>query len=107
MTLLESVIALVILSLSAIGALEVFQQTNRSVEEAREWTVATAYAEQGIEAAKTGMPALIEALAAPLAAGYSRKIITSPEQFGLNDVSVVVGLPNGASLTVHRLMLPR
>lgn len=107
MTLLESVIALVILSLSAVGALEVFQQTSRSVEEARQWTAAAAYAEQGIEAAKTAMPALTEASAAPLAAGYSRRILTSPAQSGLEDVSVVVGLPNGASLTVHRLMLPR
>ncbi len=104
MTLLESVIALVILSLSAIGALEVFQETNRSVEDARAWTVAISYAEQGIEAAKNGSAVLREAMAMPLAPGYSRKIITTPAQLGLTDVAIVVGLPSGAAFTIHRLV---
>ena len=104
MTLLESVIALVILSLSAIGVLELFQQANRSASQAQEWTLATAYAEQGMEVAKIGDAALRDLNALPLKTGYLRQIRTKPALRGLVDMEVVVALPAGASFALHRLM---
>ena len=104
MTLLETVVALVILSLSAIGILGVFQQTNRAAAEANSWAVATSYAEQGMEAAKIGPAALREIAATHLPTGYSRRIDARPGRGGLTDVSVTVAVPGGASLVVHRLI---
>ncbi len=107
MSLLESVIALVILSLSAIGVLELFQETNRAASRAEEWTIAAEYAEEGIEAAKLGASAVTEISSTPIRAGYSRQFRSRPAAHGLTDVSVVVGIPGGASLIVHRLIQPR
>ena len=107
MTLLESVIALVILSLSAIGVLGIFQQTNRAAADAQAWTVATSYAEQGMEAAKIGGPAVRDLNAISLTAGYTRRMQSQPSHSGLADVSVTVVMPGGATLVMHRLVQPR
>ncbi len=104
MTLLETVVALVILSLSAIGVLGIFQQTNRSATDARTWSVATAYAEEGIEASKIGPAAVRELDASRRPDGFTRRIETHPAAHGLVDVSVRVTVPGGASMVVHRLM---
>ena len=104
MTLLETVVALVILSLSAIGVLGIFQQANRAAGDAQTWSVATGYAEQGMEAAKIGPTALRELDTSPLSGGYGRRIEVHPSVSGLADVSVTVTVPGGASLVVHRLV---
>ncbi len=104
MTLLETVVALVILSLSAIGVLGIFQQANRSAVDAQAWSVATSYAEQGVEAAKIGPAALRELDASRLPDGFTRRIDVRPAAHGLADVSVTVTVPRGASMVVHRLM---
>jgi len=104
MTLLETVVALVILSLSAIGVLGIFQQANRAAVDAQVWSVATSYAEQGVEAAKIGPAALRELDAPQLPAGYARRIDVRPGVHGLADLSVTVTVPGGASMVVHRLI---
>lgn len=106
MTLLETVVALVILSLSAIGVLGVFQQTNRTAVDAHAWTVATAYAEEGVEASKIGPAARREIDGSRLPPGFSRRIDVRPAAHGLSDVSVTVTIPGGASMVVHRLIQP-
>lgn len=105
MTLLESVIALVILSLTAVGVLGIFQQTNRAAADARAWTTATAYMEAAMESAKIGEWSTASAVSLP--PGFSRRIETQPGPNGLTDVVVTVSVPGGAALTVHRLMSPR
>ena len=104
MTLLETVVALVILSLSAIGVLGIFQQSNRNAINAQAWSVATSYAEEGVEAAKIGQAALRELDASRLPPGFSRRIDVRPAAHGLSDVAVTVSVPDGASMVVHRLM---
>ena len=54
MTLLEALIALVILGLSAIGYLDVFQSSARAVRDADEWTRTVSMAESTMEAATLG-----------------------------------------------------
>lgn len=107
MTLLESVIALVILSLTAVGVLGIFQQTNRAAADARAWTVATSYMEEGMEAAKIGAWAASSLGGPSLPSGYSRKVEARPGPNGLSDVAVTVTIPGGAALTTHRLVEPR
>lgn len=104
MTLLETVVALVILSLSAIGVLGIFQQANRAAVDAQAWSVATSYAEEGVEAAKIGPAALRELDTPRLRAGFARRLDVRPAVHGLADVSVTVTVPGGASLVVHRLV---
>ena len=49
MTLLESLVALVIIGLTAVGFLELFQGTSRSSRDADAWLQAVAYAESAME----------------------------------------------------------
>lgn len=107
MTLLESVIALVILSLTAVGVLGIFQQTNRAAADARAWTVATSYMEEGMESAKLGASSASPLDRASLPSGYTRQVEAQPGPSGLTDVVVTVTIPGGAALTVHRLVHSR
>ncbi len=95
---------MVILALSAVGALELFQETARSASEAQQWTVAASYAAQGLEAAKLGAAELRDIEAAPVPTGYSRRISTDRASHGLLDVTVTVEIPGGAYLSIHRLV---
>ncbi len=104
MTLLESVIALVILSLAAIGLLELFERTSMTAGDAQSWVTAVAYAEQGVEAVKIGDVALRALQAQRLAPGFSRRVEKSAPRNGIADVVVTVAIPRGGQYTVHRLM---
>ena len=107
MTLLESVIALVILSLTAVGVLGIFQQTSRAADDARAWTVATSYMEEGMEAAKLGEATARSVNGASLPSGYTRRVAARPGPNGLTDVAVTVSIPGGGALTIHRLVQGR
>ena len=104
MTLLESIIALVILSLAAVGALGVFQQANRSASDAHAWTVAASLAEQGMEAAKISRGAVAELDQTVAPAGFVRRLDRRPGPRGLSDVSVTIVIPGGRTVVAHRLM---
>lgn len=104
MTLLESVIALVIVSLTAVGVLGIFQQTSRAAADARAWTVATSYLEEGMESAKIGGQSASSSTGSPLPPGYDRRVDMQPAPNGLTDVIVTVSIPGGGALTVHRLV---
>lgn len=104
MTLLETVIALVILSLAAVGLLELFERTSRTASDAQSWVSAAAYAEQGVEAAKIGDVALRALPAQRLAPGFSRKVEKGALRNGIADVVVTVSIPRGGQYVVHRLV---
>jgi type II secretory pathway pseudopilin PulG len=104
MTLLESVIALVILSLTAVGVLGIFQQTSRAADDARAWTAATSYLEEGMETVKLGEWTTSSLTASSLPPGYARHFERRPGPNGLTDVAVTVSIPGGAALTVHRFV---
>ncbi len=104
MTLLETLIALVILSLAAVGLLEVFEKTSSSTADARTWVAAVTYAQQGVEAAKVGAVALREIAGRSSDSGLERKIEIRPFREGLAEIVVTVSLPRGGRYVLHRLV---
>ncbi|MEJ7759306.1 MAG: hypothetical protein WKF55_06905 [Gemmatimonadaceae bacterium] len=104
MSLLEAVIALVILGLASVGFLELFQTTNRSTRDAQTWVTAVAYAEEGVEAVKAGQKALDASASNPAPAGFSRSIELKPWPRGMQNVVVTVTMQGGAQFVLHRLI---
>ena len=102
MTLLEALVALVILGASAAGFLGVFQNSARSVQSAAAWNEATARAaatlEDAVRAAKEGTTA-----AASIGNAQTRVDI-QPWSATVDDIVVQATLPDGRTLTVHRLV---
>jgi len=103
-TLLESVVALVILGLASVGFLELFQGTSRSARSAETWVTAVAYAEQAVEAAKVGQLALDESARRPAPPGFGRRIEVRPWRPGLAQLVVTVTMPRGSEFVIHRLV---
>ena len=95
LTLLEVLVALVVLSLVALSYLQLFQGSHRLVTASREWSHAVEYAEDAIERAKLGGPSLLETPAESLPGGFRREITRRPWQPGLTLVTVTVFLPGG------------
>lgn len=108
MTLLEAMVALVILGASAAGFLGVFQASARSAQSAREWLQAVTTAEAALEES-VRLPGSVPGL--PLAdtqvgdAGASVEV--RPWSDRVDDVVVQVRLPDGREMTVHRLVRRR
>jgi hypothetical protein len=86
-------VALVLLSLVALGYLQLFQGSHRLVGAARDWSQAVAYAEDAIERAKLGGPGLLETPAESLPGGFRREITSRSWRPGLTLVTVTVFLP--------------
>ena len=103
LTLLEVMVALVVLSLVALGYLQLFQGSHRLVTAAREWSQAVAYAEDASERAKLGGPSFLETPAESLAGGFRREITRRPWQPGLTLVTVTVFLPGGGRFALDWL----
>jgi type II secretory pathway pseudopilin PulG len=106
MTLLEALVALVILGLSATGLLSLFQQVSVRAADSTAWTRVVAEADAAMEHA-------VLAPAGALAdSGRVRGVFRSVEwrsaADGLREVVVTVRdtTPNGPSLTLHRLVAP-
>jgi Tfp pilus assembly protein PilV len=106
MTLLEAMLALVILGLSAVGVLDVMHTSADGVRAAREWTRASAVAEATMEAALLG-----DALQAQDAmsgeavadSGWSRRLEVRAGPGRLADLVVTVTTPRGVRFELHRL----
>lgn len=103
MTLLESVVALAIVSLSAVGYLGVYQESMRGAHVAAEWREASAHAgavlDDAVVAVQQGrIPAPGDAVC---------RVDVRPWRGGLSDVVVTVRLADGRTLTVHRLTRTR
>jgi len=95
LTLLEVMVALVVLSLVALSYLELFHGSHRLVTASREWSEAVEYAEDAVERAKLGGPGLPGTPAESLPGGFRRQITRRPWQPGLTLVTVTVFLPGG------------
>ncbi len=104
MTLLESVVALVILGLAATGFLEIFQQTARDTREAAAWSSAVSYAEEGIEAAKIGPGAVAGAQRESAPPHLQRRIEIAPWRGRIADLVVTVTFDDGRHFIIHRLV---
>lgn len=106
MTLLEALVALVILGLSAVGYLDVFRSSSASVRDADEWGRVVAIAETAMEGATLGdaMQAQRGALAPQdRADGFAERVEVVPWRPGVSQVIVTVTSPRGTRFTLRRL----
>lgn len=104
LTLLEVMVALVILGLVVLGYVQVFGAAARSVRGTDEWSRAVVYAEQGMEMAKLDVAGAIARGREPLEGGFERQVTAHPAEAGLRRVSVTVRFPGGGQWVVDRLV---
>lgn len=104
MTLLESLVALVILGLAAVGFLELFQRASVATRDTAAWSHAVRVAELTMEHAVLVPAPLRDSLG-----GLQRRVELRPWGQGLREVvvSVDVAPPSGATVTLHRLVSAR
>lgn len=106
MTLLEALVALVILGLSAVGYLDVFRSSAGAVRDAGEWEHVVTIAETAMEGATLGdaFQAQRGALGdADRAAGYQQRIDVVPWRDGVDEIVVTVTSPRGTTFALRRL----
>jgi len=103
-TLFESLVALVILGLTAAGFLGALHATSRSTRSAAEWVQAVGQAEAAMEQTKLG-PADDPPAADPLPPGVAPAVELRPWPGlrGVQQVTVTVTLPGGGAFVLHRL----
>jgi Tfp pilus assembly protein PilV len=112
MTLLEALLALVILGVSAVGYLDVYQASARSVRDSAEWTQVVALAESAMEGATLGdalqaQQAMAGVDGGTRAAGYTQAIAVRPWRDGVREIVVTVTSPRGTTFTLRRLARER
>jgi prepilin-type N-terminal cleavage/methylation domain-containing protein len=103
-TLLEAMVALVILGLVVLGYLELFGTTVRAAGGAESWSQAVAYAEDGMERVKLDPEDAVSRGGEVLPGGFERRVQSQPWRNGLQHVTVVVMLPGGGELALSRLV---
>jgi prepilin-type N-terminal cleavage/methylation domain-containing protein len=106
-TLLEAMVALVILGLVSVAYLELFGGTVRATERAVQWSRAVEYAEEEMETLKLTPESEWERGLEQLDGGFARRVEARPWRDDLRAVSVVVTLPGGGEFAVSRLMEAR
>lgn len=104
LTLLEVMVALVILGLVVTGYLEAFAGTARATDDARVWSQAVVYAEDAMETALSRPEDLRSGPEEALGGGFERQVSVRPWAPGIARVTVVIHMPRGASYEVQRLV---
>ena len=106
LTLLETMVALVILGIVVTSYLEVLGGALRVVDHARTWSRAVAYAEDGMEQVKLAPVEAAAALSAPerLAGGFERRVETRKWADGLVHVTILLTLPGGSRYALEQLV---
>jgi len=104
LTLLETMVALVILGLVAAGFLEVFAGTARTTQDVETWTRVVNFAAEGMELAKADVDQAIARGRERLEPGFVRVISTRQVDASLLMVTVTVTFPNGGVFTLDRLL---
>jgi type II secretion system protein I len=100
MTLLEVLVALVILTMVCVSYMELFAQSHRVVGAARQWSDALAYAQDAMELAKLGQRP------DPLPNGFRSQVSRQPWKAGYTLVTVTVFLPGGQRYHIDRVTRP-
>jgi prepilin-type N-terminal cleavage/methylation domain-containing protein len=98
LTLLEVLVALIILSMVVAAYLELFHGSHLLLARSRAWSQAIAYAADGMEQAKLG-----ETNPVALPGGYRRRVTAAAWGSGLDMITVTVTLPSGAQFDLRRL----
>jgi prepilin-type N-terminal cleavage/methylation domain-containing protein len=104
LTLLEVMVALVILSLVATGFLQTFAGALRVTANTRIWAQALVYGEQGQEAVKVEGIGRALRRETSLGGGFARRIVVRPWGDGIARSTVTVTLPDGSRLELDRLV---
>lgn len=107
MTMLEALAALVILGASAAGFLGVFQNGARSMQSASAWNRATVAAEAALADAVRAHSEGTPVDGPPERDGVQARVESQPWSAGVDDLIVRVTLPDGRTMTVHRLVRRR
>lgn len=103
LTLLEVMVALVILSLVGLAYLDLFHQSHRIAADSRQWTAAVGYAEDAMERVKLqGAPA--QPTVDDLPGGFKRQTSAHLWKPGLTVVEVTVAMPGGGKFDLDRLV---
>lgn len=99
LTLLEVLVALVVLTVVGVSYLQLFSESHHVVGVAQQWSNAVAYAQDAMEHAKlTGKDPQ-----GSLPAGFRRQITRRPFDALYTLVTVTVTMPNGARYQLNRL----
>jgi type II secretory pathway pseudopilin PulG len=116
-TLLEAVIAVVILGLSAVGYLDLYRSSAGAARDAREWTQVVAAAEAAMEGAtlgdavqaRAGLPDAEPAPETPArgAPSLRARVEVRPWRDGVREIVVTVTSAGGVSFALHRLSRER
>lgn len=104
LVLLEVLVALVVLSLVALGALQLTHQSGVLASNARQWSDAVMYAEDGMELAKLESSVLHGPPGGALPGGFRRQVVRQPLDSGFERVIVTVFLPGGGRFDLERLV---
>jgi prepilin-type N-terminal cleavage/methylation domain-containing protein len=104
LTLLEVMVALMILGLVGLSYLQLFHQSHRIVGDSRQWSKAVEYAEDAMERAKLEGASTEPRAEELLPGGFKRQVATQPWRAGLVLVEVTVSLPGNARFDLRRLM---
>jgi prepilin-type N-terminal cleavage/methylation domain-containing protein len=104
LTLLETMVALVILGLVVVGYLEVFGTSLRAAQNATDWSHAVTYAEQGMELAKLDLQAALLRGPESLEGDFRRQIETRSWSDDLLLVTVTITFPDGGRFALNRLL---
>lgn len=99
LTLLEVLVALVVLTVVGVSYLQLFSEGHQIVGAAQQWSSAVAYAQDAMEHAKLTGSDLI----GPLPGGFRRQISRRPFDAQYTLVTVTVTMPNGARYQLNRL----
>ena len=108
MTLLEALVALVVLGLTASGFLQAFREGGRTAQHAAEWSAAVAAAEATMEGAL--LDAASVGGASPAVDAVTRfrpRVAVRPwpgAAQGVDEVTATVTLSGGRTFTLHRLV---
>jgi prepilin-type N-terminal cleavage/methylation domain-containing protein len=103
-TLLETMIALVILGLVVVGLLQLFGLAVRSSRSVEAWTRGVAYAEYGMELAKLDPDAAVGRGFERLPNGFARQVTTRAWSDALRVATVTVAFPDGGRFVLERLV---
>ena len=103
-TLLETMVALVILGLVVAASLQLYGSALRSAYQSSAWAAATAYAEEGMELAKLDPVGMEARGPETLPEGFERRVRVRSVGGTLSEVTVSVSFPEGGAYELRRLV---
>jgi len=107
LTLLETMIALVILSMVGVGFLGLFTQATRTANDLEAWSTAVSYAESGMELAAADPRGGTLRPLEQLPYGFERTTTVEPWTTGTRLLTVTVRFPDGRAFALRRLLADR